>query len=219
MSEINRSTEGFERYGVRLTFPEFFAQGTYKFVPDPGHFEAPNLISFTEEGHLIRIKCLSDKIRQSLVLNPVVYNAIMGTIVIPIIEKVREDLKSAAVLFVELRSKLVAKGFHDMHFYYEKTGNGYMVFDSYRMIDTQTGEPHRLFQKAMIVKALHKESVDPAYREIYKIVQSLNIEQDAETNEVYISSRDLKTAVEDALIIYLTADGLNSFPVDDAETK
>lgn len=219
MGETDRPTEGFERYGVRVTFPEFFAQGTYKFIQDPGHFEAPNLISFTEENHLIRIKCLSDKIRQSLVSNPVVYNAIMETIAVPIIEKVRNDLKSAADLFVELRSKLVAHGFHDMHFYYEKTGNGYMVFDSCRQIDPQTGQPHRLFQKAMAIKAVHKELVTPAYGEIYKIVQSLNIEQDAETGEVYLSSRNLKTAVEDALIIYLTADGINSFPVDDDETK
>jgi hypothetical protein len=219
MNETDRPTENYDNYIVCITFPEFFTQGTYKFVQNSGQFESPNIITYTENNHLIRIKCLSDKIRQSLVSNQIVYNIIMETLAIPLIKNVKKDILSANNLFLELRSKLVIKGFHEMHFYYEKNGNGYRIFDSYIKIDPQTNEPYRLFQKAMIIKSLPKELVRPGYREIYDIIQSLNIEQDIETEEVYVSSNDLKTSIEDALLVYITADGINSFPIDDVETE
>lgn len=213
------ATDGYEKFRVRVTFPEFFAQGHHKFEDDPGHFEPPNIVSYTENGHLIRIKIFPDKIRKSLVSHPIVYKVIMELIALPIMGAVKADLMGVDDLLKEIRSKLVTKGMHEMHFYYEKNGNNYKVFEGHNRRDPATGDLYHLFQKVAIIKRLQKESVDPAYREIYKIIQSLNIEQDAETGEVYLSSSSLRTAIEDAILIYMTDDGINSFPVDDTKNQ
>ncbi len=219
MEESTGVAWGYETFRVRVTFPEFFAQGMHKFEEDQGHFESPNIISFTENGNLIRIRISPDKIRKTLATNPVVYNVIMQVIALPIIERVKADLRSVDDFIKEIRSKLVAKGFHEMHFYYEKNGDRYKVFEGHKRRDPATGDLYHLFQKVAVIKKIPKESVDPAYLEIYRIIQSLNVDQDAETGEVYISSSSLRTAIEDALLIYMTDDGINSFPVEAEAAK
>jgi len=219
MDASSGATDGYETFRVRVTFPEFFAQGTHKLDADPGHFESPNIISFAENNHLIRIKIYPDKIRKSLVAHPIVYKVIIELIALPIIGAVKADLMGVDDLLKEIRSKLVAKGMHEMHFYYERNGNNYKVFEGHNKRDPATGDTYHLFKKVMVIKSLPKESVDPAYREIYKIVQSLNIEQDAGTGEVYLSNSSLRTAIEDAIIIYMTDDGINSFQVDETGAK
>ncbi len=214
MNETADLTESHETFRVRVTFPELFAQGTHKFEKDPGHFEPLNSIFFTEMGHMIRIIIFPDKIRRTLATNPIVYRIIMETIAAPAIKKVRDDLRNVDDLLKEIRSKLVVNGIHGMFFNYEKNSGNYKVFEGHIKRDPATGDFYHLFEKVLIVKCMPKESVYPAYRELYNLIQSLNVCRDAETGEAYIASNSLRTAVEDAILLYTSDDAINSFPVE-----
>lgn len=209
-------TERYERLRVRVAFPELFAQGMHKFEKDPGHFEPLNTIFFTEIGHAIRITIFPDKIRRSLATNPAVYKAIMENIAAPAITRVREDLRNIDDLLKEIRSKLVVRGIHEMFFNYEKNGSNYKVFEGHKKRDPATGDFYHLFEKVLVIKRMPKQSVYPAYVELYNIIQSLNVCQDVETGEAYIAGDSLRTAVEDAILIYTSDDAINSFPTEGA---